>query len=172
MALITTFGSMRERRRQIDWRRELPPVLAVAGLAADYLSPPQLWTILLPFGCVVMLLALRKRATAAAVFLLSSWVLIPLAAGTVSAFEQAHGERRVLMVEGATLTTVDEAISDPCIARKVDFQALPVGPGHLVNPRWVLRETIVTFAELHNAMLIDRMLEDPGDLCSDPTPAP
>src|SRR5437762_1256562 len=99
--VTTTFGSMRERRqrrqRRIDWRRELPPVLAVAGLAADYLSPPQLWTILLPFGCVVMLLALRRWAPAAAVFLLSSWVLIPLAAGTVSAVEEARGEHRVLM---------------------------------------------------------------------------
>jgi hypothetical protein len=147
-------------------------VLAVAGLAADYLSPPQLWTILLPFGCVVMLLAMHRWATAAAVFLLSSWVLIPLAAGPVSAVEDARGERRMFMVEGATLATVDEAISDPCLARNVDFQALPVGRGRLINPRWALRESIVTFAELHNAMLIDRMLEDPRDLCSDPTPAP
>ena len=168
MALTTTFGSIRERR--IDWRRELPAVLAVAGLAADYLSPPQLWTILLPFGFVVMLIALRKWALAAAVFVLSSWVLIPLAAGTVSAIEEGRGVHRVFMVEGATLPTVDEAISDPCIARNVDFQALPVGPGHVINPHWVLRETIVTFADLHNALLIDRMMQEPGDLCSDPTP--
>jgi hypothetical protein len=170
MALTTTFGSMRERR--IGWRRELAPVLAVAGLAADYLSPPQLWTILLPFGCVVMLIALRKWAFAAAVFLLSSWILIPLAAGTVSAIEEGRGVRRVFEVEGAALPTVDEAISDPCIAPNVDLQVLPVGPGHFINPRWALRETIVTFADLHNALVIDRMLQEPGDLCSDQTPAP
>src|SRR3982750_4902645 len=168
--MIGTFDRTRERR--FSWRRELPPVLAVAGLAADYLSPPQLWTMLLPFGCVVMLIALRKWAFAGAVFLLSSWVLIPLAAGTVSAMEDSRGMHRLFMVEGATLPTVDEAISDPCIARNVDFQALPVGRGRLINPHWALRETIVTFADLHNALVIDRMRQEPGDLCSDPTPGP
>jgi hypothetical protein len=166
MALTTTFGSMRGPSR-IDWRRELPPVLVVAGLAADYLSPPHLWTILLPFGFVVMLLAMRKWTAAAAVFLLSSWVLIPLAAGTVSSLEDSRGTPRLFMVEGENLETVNEAIVDPCIARNVTFAALPVGPGHLVNPRFALRESIVTFAELHNAMVIERMLQVSTDICGD-----
>ncbi len=114
-----------------------------------------------------MLLALRKWTTAAAVFLLSSWVLIPLAAGTVSSLEDSRGTPRLFMVEGSNLETVNEAMVNPCIARNVTFEALPVGPGHLVNPRFALRESIVTFAELHNAMVIERTLQLSTDLCGD-----
>ena len=91
--MALTWDGMGEGR--IRWRRELAPVLAVAGLAADYLSPPALWTILLPVGCAVLLLALRRPAAAAIVFLLSSWVLVPVAAGAVSAVEDLRGERRL-----------------------------------------------------------------------------
>ena len=41
-----TFG--RNHGSRINWWREAPPVLAVAGLAADYLSPPAMWTMVLP----------------------------------------------------------------------------------------------------------------------------
>jgi hypothetical protein len=156
--MIPTFGGMRGRR--IRWRRELAPVIAVAGLAADYLSPAALWTIFLPLGCVVLLLALRKWATAAVVFMLSSWVLIPFAAGAVSAVEDSRGERRLFVIADATIPTLDEAVADPCVPAGVHFEVLPIGPGHLVNPRWALRDAIVTFADLHNAMLIDRIHRD------------
>jgi hypothetical protein len=139
-----------------SWRRELAPVIAVAGLAADYLSPAALWTMLLPFGGVVLLLALRKPAYAAAVFLLSSWVLVPTAAQTVSAVEDLRGERRLYVVPDAEQTTLDAAVADPDVPASVGFQVLPIGPGHLVNPRWALRDVIVTFAELHNQLLIER----------------
>jgi len=165
MALTTTFESIRERR--INWRRELPPVLAVAGLAADYLSPAALWTILLPFGAVVMLIALRKWAFAATVFLLSSWVLTPLAVGTVAGIEEARGDHRLFTIAGANLSTVEEAALDPCLEDAVDFEELPIGSGHIIDPRWVMRETIETFAEMHNAIVIERMLESPS-FCSDP----
>jgi hypothetical protein len=152
--MISTSGHLGVSR--ISWRRELPPVLAVAGLAADYLSPAALWTILLPFGFVAMLLALRKPGYAAAVFLLSSWVLIPTAAQTVSAFEDLRGERPLYVVPGAEQATLDEAVADPDVPATVGFQVLPIGPGHLINPRWALRDVVVTFAELHNVLLIER----------------
>ena len=91
--MALTFGGILEGR--IKWRRELPPVIAVAGLAADYLSPAALWTIVLPLGAAVLLLTMRKWALAATVFLLSSWMLIPLAAGTISAIEESRGERKI-----------------------------------------------------------------------------
>ncbi len=153
-SMISTAG--RPGVSRIFWRRELAPVLAVAGLAADYLSPGALWTMLLPFGCVVLLLALRKPAYAAAVFLLSSWVLIPTAALTVSAFEDMRGERPLYVMPGAAQTTLDEAVADPDVPASVRFQVLPIGPGHLINPRWALRDVIVTFTELHNQLLIEQ----------------
>ena len=152
--MISTSGHLGVSR--ISWRRELPPVLAVAGLAADYLSPAALWTILLPFGCVVLLLSLRKPAYAAAVFLLSSWVLVPTAAQTVSAVEDLRGDRPLYVIPGAEQLTLDEAIADPDVPASVGFQVLPIGPGHLINPHWALRDAIVTFAELHNVLLIER----------------
>jgi hypothetical protein len=161
--MIPTFNGLRERR--INWRRELPPVLAVAGLAADYLSPPALWTMLLPFGCVVMLIALRKWAYAAAVFVLCSWVLIPLAAGTAAAVEDARGEHQLYVIDDVTLPSLEEAAADPC-ARNIELTTLPVGADHFISPRWALREAIETFADLHNVMVLDRLSQDASDTCS------
>ncbi|HEY7372128.1 MAG TPA: hypothetical protein VIF57_08225 [Polyangia bacterium] len=158
------FGPVRERR--IDWRRELPPVLMVAGLAADYLSPSALWTMLLPFGAIVMLFALRKWAYAAVVFVLCSWVLIPVAAGTVTALEESRGQHRLFVVEDADLPSLEDARMDPC-ARQIERTTLPVGSEHVFNPRWALRGVVETFADLHNAMVIDRLYEDASGACFD-----
>jgi hypothetical protein len=144
------------RERPIRWRRELIPVIAVAGLAADYLSPPAMWTILLPFGCVVLLLALRKPVVAAIVFLLSSWVLIPSAARLTLAIEDLRGAHQLLDVDGATIPSLADDVADACLPPTTRVVSLTFGSGHLVNPRWALRRTIVTFADVHNAMVIER----------------
>jgi hypothetical protein len=161
--MVHTFGSVRERR--ISWRRELPPVLAVAGLAADYLSPAASWTILLPLGCIVLLLALRSWAAAAVVFLLSSWILIPFAVGTVSAIEESRGERPLYVIAGETNPILDEAVADRCVPDSVRFEVLPIGPGHLVNPHWALRDAIVTFVDLHNVIVIESLHRDAPGVC-------
>jgi hypothetical protein len=153
---------------RISWRRELPPVIAVAGLAADYLSPPALWTMLLPFGCVMLLLAMRKWVHAAAVFLLCSWVLIPTAARTAVAFEAASGTPRLYVLPDASLPSLDEAVDeavgeavgDPRVPSEVRFRMLPIGSGHVINPRWVLADVIATFADYHNEMVIARARAD------------
>jgi len=154
--MALTFGGIREGR--IKWRRELPPVIAVAGLAADYLSPAALWTILLPLGAVVLLLTMRKWATAATVLLLSSWMLIPIAAGTVSSIEESRGERNIWLIDDGTIPNLDEAAAaaDLAVPGAVGLTVLPIGPGHLINPRWAMRDAVDTFVDLHNAMLIDR----------------
>jgi hypothetical protein len=168
--MALTFDQSRGGR--IQWRRELVPVLAVAGLAADYLSPPALWTILLPLGCVILLFALKRRVAAAAVFLLSSWVLIPVAARATCAVEESRGGPRLLMVDdGALQPSLDEAVADPCVPAGVGFEVLPIGPGHLINPRWALRAAIVTFVEVHNQLLIDRSHQDSDGACSATAPA-
>ena len=150
-----TFGDSGQPRI-VKWRHELAPVIAVAGLAADYLSPAALWTILLPFGCVVLLMALRKWTAAAAVFLLSSWFLIPAAVITVDAIEESRGEHRLFALPGCLGPVLDKASSDACAAGSVDVTVLPIGAGYLFNPRWILRENIETFIALHNAIVIDR----------------
>jgi hypothetical protein len=152
--MALTFGGLRERR--INWRHQLAPVIAVAGLFADYLSPAALWTILLPIGCVALLAALRKWTAAAAVFLLSSWFMIPAAVVTAAAIEDSHGEHHLFALDGTSGPLLDKVSSDACPAGTIEVETLPIGPGHLINPRWVLRENIVTFAALHNAIVIDR----------------
>jgi len=165
--MISIFDRIGERR--INWRRELPPVLVVAGLAADYLSPPALWTMLLPFGAVVMLLALRKWVHAAAVFGLCSWVLIPVAAGTAAGIEDGHGQHRLYAIEGAALPTLDDAAVDPC-GRKLEVTSLPIGADHALNPRGPMLRAVETFADLHNVIVLDRLDQDELATCDDAAP--
>jgi hypothetical protein len=106
------------------------------------------------------------------VFLLSSWVLVPLAARAVFAVEETGGQPRLFVIEDASLPSLDEAVADRCVPEDVGFELLPIGPGHLLNPRWALRDNIVTFAELHNQMLIARSHEDPAGACAATAPAP
>ncbi len=155
--MALTFGGLRETR--IPWRRELAPVIAVAGLFADYLSPAELWTILLPLGCVVLLAALRKWTAAVAVLVLSSWVAIPTAAITVTAIEASSGEHHLLTLADATGQHLDELSSAVCDAGAIEVEILPIGPGQLINPRWVLRKNIETFISLHNAIVLDQARE-------------
>src|SRR3954453_14673435 len=108
MALM--YGEPRARR--IRWRHELTPVIAVAGLFADYLSPAELWTILLPLGCVVLLAALRKWTAATAVLVLSSWVAIPTAAIALTAMESSAGEHRLFALADDTGPLLDAAAND------------------------------------------------------------
>jgi hypothetical protein len=167
--MLSTFDRICDGR--VRWRRELVPVIAVAGLAADYLSPQAIWTMLLPFAAVVALFALRSRAAAVMVFLLSSWVLVPVAARVTCAVQELRGEHRMFLLDmddaDAAQPSVAEAVADPCVPNDVGFAVLPIGPGHLIDPHWALRDTIITFVELHNQILIARAHEDPTGLCAE-----
>ena len=149
---------MREGRR-FNWRHEVAPVLAVAGLAADYLSPPAAWTMVLPFAFVAALLALRKWAFAGAVFLLCSWVLIPTAARAVFDVEEMRGKHDVFWIDGVALGSLDRPVADPA-SEYVGFTTLPVGPGHLLNPRWACVRAIVRLHRPHNFMVLERWQQD------------
>jgi hypothetical protein len=151
----------RRQDRRIDWRRELAPVLMVAGLAADYLSPPEAWTILLPVAFILVLAAMRKWVYAAAVFLLCSWVLVPTTARAVAAVEDLRDDHILFVTPGATMPPA-EALTDPRVLSHVRFEELPVGPGYLIEPRWALRGVVVTFVDVHNLMVVEQLL-DSGD---------
>ncbi len=155
--MALTSGGLRENR--IRWRHELAPIIAVAGLFADYLSPAELWTILLPLGCVVLLAALRKWTAAAVVLVLSSWVAIPTAAIAVTAIENSAGEHRLFALSDATGPLLHELSIDACNPGVMEVETLPIGPGQLINPRWVLRKNVETVIALHNAIVIDQARE-------------
>lgn len=157
------FDFARTERKQHTWARELAPVIAVGALAADYLSPPALWTMLLPLGGVILLLGMRRWLLAAAVFVLCSWVAIPNAARVAFAIEEIRGEHNAFVIDGVPLQSLDVPVANPCIPDHVGFTELPIGPGHLFNPRWALRDAIVTFAELHNQMVIDNWQDSAVD---------
>ena len=157
------FPFARTDKKQFSWARELAPVIAVGALAADYLSPPALWTMLLPLGGVILLLAMRRWLLAAAVFVLCSWVAIPNAARVAFAIEEMNGEHNVFVIDGVPLQSLDVPVANPCVPNHVGFTELPIGPNHLVNPRWALRDAIVTFTELHNQMVIESWQDDATD---------
>jgi hypothetical protein len=117
------------REGRIRWLHELTPIIAVAGLFADYLSPAELWTILLPLGCVVLLAALRKWTAAAIVLVLSSWVAIPTAAIAITAIETSAGELRLFALADDRGPLLDPASSDACRAGAIEVETLPIGPG-------------------------------------------
>lgn len=155
--MALTFGNLRGER--IRWRNELTPVIAVAGLFADYLSPAELWTILLPLGCVVVLAALRKWTAAVAVLVLSSWVAIPTAAIALTAMENSAGEHRLFALADDIGPVLDKAANDACPTGVLEVETLPIGSGQLIDPRWVLRKNIETVVALHNAIVIEQARE-------------
>jgi hypothetical protein len=155
--------SARTGSKGTSWRRELSPVLAVAALAADYLSPSAPWTILLPLGGVILLVAMRRWLLAAGVFALCSWVLVPTAARTVFAVEEMRGEHNAFWIDGVPLQSLDVPVANPCVPNHMGFTTLPIGPGHLINPRWALRDAIVSFSDLHNQLVIERWQDDATD---------
>ena len=158
------------------WRRELAPILVLAGLGADYLSPAALWTILLPLASVIGLASLRRWAAAAAVIVLSSWVFIPTAARAVCAFDGARGVHRVFAVEEAGLPGIAPHEYERCFARTFSLSTLRAGPGFVIEPNRYLKRVFWSFAELHNALAIEEALRDGFYRCrlppalSDPIP--
>src|SRR6185503_8000418 len=124
---------------RIDWRRELPPVIAVAGLAADYLSPAASWTILLPLASVIALLILRRWAAATLVVVLSSWLFIPGVARAVCAFDESRGVQRVFAVETAGIPGVTPLVYQRCFADRFQVDVLRGGPGFVIEPNRYLK---------------------------------
>jgi hypothetical protein len=154
--------------RGIDWRRELPPVVVVAGLAADYLSPSALWTVLLPLAAVVALIAMRRWAAAALVVVLSSWFLIPASARAVRAFDSSRGVERVFAVETAGIPGLPPAVYERCFADRFRVDVMRAGPGFVIEPNRYLKRVFWSFAELHNVIAIEDVLRGGSHQCHEP----
>jgi hypothetical protein len=157
--------------RSSRWRRELPPVLVVAGLMSDYLTPSALWTIIPPLVAVLALIALRRWAGAALVVLLSSWVLVPSLAGALCAYDAAQGTQRIYAVgtDGAEGTPgVDTDELSRCYSHDVNVEVLEVSPGFVAGMDKVAARIIESFAEIHNDMALERIRRQPWFECREP----
>ena len=157
--------------RTIDWRRELPPVVVVAGLAADYLSPAALWTITLPLAAVIALIALRRWGAAAMVVVLSSWFLIPASAHVVRTFDASRGVERVFAVETSGIPGVAPTIYQRCFADRFRVDTMRAGPGFVIEPNRYLKRAVWSFAEVHNVLAIQNVLRTGWHQCHEPPDA-
>jgi hypothetical protein len=149
--------------KKISRRRELPLVLVVAGLALSYVSPTARWTLVVSVGAAIVLIALKRWVHAAAVCLLCSGVLLPIAA-RVAYVSETGGRHDWFMYRwegGPHGMPRNLPVADPCGPRFLDYQDVPVGPGHLIQSG-PLCATIVAFAELHNSLVIAHW---PADDC-------
>jgi hypothetical protein len=153
--------------RSIRWRRELPPVLVVAGLMSDYLTPAALWTIIPPLLAVLALIALRRWAAAAMVVVLSSWVLVPSLAGALCAFDAARGTQRIYAVASGTPGISEEELSR-CYSHDVTVEVLDVSPGFVAGMDQVAARVVESFAEIHNDMALERVRRQPWFECREP----
>ena len=92
-------GSVVRESGGFRWRRWYAVPVVMAALVADYGSPAEMWTAYIPLAFMAVLLTFRERAAALAVLFLSSWILLPAAAGITSTFDVARGVRKVYAVE-------------------------------------------------------------------------
>jgi hypothetical protein len=87
---------------------------------------------------VVLLLALRRWALAATVFLLCSWVAIPTAARATFAIQEMRGEPKAFVIDGIPLQS--SSARDPCGALTAvrlansDVTTLPSAPATSSTP--------------------------------------
>lgn len=155
-------GSLGERQ-EICWPRELPPVLVVAGIVVSYLSPTAHWTLVVSFGAVAALIALKKWVHAVVVLFLCSGVLLPIAARVVYASETGgrHDWFMYRWEVGPHGMPRNLPVADPCLPRFLVYKDVPVGPGHLIR-RGPVCATVVAFAELHDSLVIEHW---PADDC-------
>jgi hypothetical protein len=158
---------------------ELPPVVVVAGLAADYLSPAALWTLVFPIAAVVALMLLRRWGAAAMVVLLSSWFLIPASARAVRTFDASRGVERVFAVETSGIPGVAPTIYQRCFADRFRVDTMRAGPGFVIEPNRYLKRVFWSFAEVHNVLAIQSVLRtgwhqchESPDVDEDPPEAP
>jgi hypothetical protein len=140
------------RLRELSWRRELPPVLVVAALAADYLSPPALWTVALPLAGIAALVALGQWRKAALVLLLSSWIAIPASARALCAVEAARGVPTLYAVEGVLPAVWEYSDTRGCALDRMDIRSLDADLG---SQNRFVRQVVWSFVEIHNATTLE-----------------
>ena len=130
------------------------PLLVAAALVADYATPAATWTLLPPLACVLALLALRRWAAAATIVVLSSWVLIPVAAFATVARDAVMGKQHIYAVGGIGVPGVDENEIERCFSNRVVTDVLEV-PFHGMQRDPTFPERVVwSFAGRHNRLAV------------------
>jgi hypothetical protein len=81
--------------------RWFAPVVVIVAPLADYLSPAEMWTAALPLMFMAVLLSFRHTAAALVVLMFSSWIFVPVAAGTIAGLCAARGTPHVYWVSHA-----------------------------------------------------------------------
>jgi hypothetical protein len=130
------------------WRRWHAPLVVLVALLADYGSPAEMWTAFLPLAFMAVLLVHHERRAALAVLFLSSWILLPAAAGVTSTVDSIRGARRLYAVQFDVPGLQPGEYAD-CYA--AEFSLTPVledaAPGLAVR-------VVGSFAALHNQLAV------------------
>jgi hypothetical protein len=122
MTMAGRFGGQASGWR---WRRGFAPLVVLVALLADYTSPAALWTAALPLMFMAVLLTFRERTAALVVLCLSSWIFVPVAAGTKFAVDSARGQHQLYGVE-FDLPGVEEPDFNRCFSNALPIAELPV----------------------------------------------
>jgi hypothetical protein len=145
-------GSVLRESGGFRWQRWYAVPVVVAALVADYASPAELWTAYIPLAFMAVLLTFRERVAALAVLFLSSWILLPAAAGVTSAFESSRGARILYGVQFA-VPGVDLRDYAHCYEREFTLAPLVDEGGENAAERTVI-QAVRSFAALHNQLAI------------------
>jgi len=145
-------GSVLRESGRSRWQRWYAVPVVVAALVADYGSPAELWTAYIPLAFMAVLLTFRERAAALTVLFLSSWILLPAAAGVTSTIDAARGARVLYGVQFA-VPGVDMRDYAQCYEREFTLAPLVDEGGENGAERTVI-QAVRSFAALHNQFAI------------------
>jgi hypothetical protein len=145
-------ASLQRESGGLRWRRWYAPLVVAVALIADYGSPAEMWTAILPLAFMAVLLTFRERTAALAVLFLSSWILLPAAAGVASSYDAARGTRRLYGVELVT-PGLEAGEYAECYASEFTLTPLFKEGGESAPARMVVR-AVGSFAALYNQLAV------------------
>jgi hypothetical protein len=130
-------------------------LLAIA-LVSDWGTPAAAWAAIVPAGCVVTLLVLRRWRFAIMGIVLSSWVAIPTVGGLVYVRDLVRGRQRLYGVVGLGLIMprIDFPDFKRCYSDEVDLRVLQVGHFFRWPHERIWAEVAWSFASTHNAIVL------------------
>jgi hypothetical protein len=134
------------------WQRWYAIPVVMAALIADYASPAELWTAYVPLGFMALLLTFREKAAALAVLFLSSWILLPAAAGVTSTLEARQGARVLYGVQ-FQVPGIDPRDYGNCYVHEFTLAPLVDASADGAGERTVI-QAVRSFAAIHNQLAV------------------